>query len=213
MKMITITRKEIAAFEKIYRANLINGITGYKPANLIGTISETGHTNVAIISSVFHMGSDPALIGFMQRPVSVRRDTYENIRETGCYTINHVHGEFIEKAHQTSARFDQSISEFDACNIQEEYLKGFRAPFVKESKVKIGMNFVEEIPIRHNKTILMIGEIEVIQLASQCLEGSGNLDLNIVNDVCISGLSTYHQVSHKASFSYAKPDKQLELVI
>jgi hypothetical protein len=84
---------------------------------------------------------------------------------------------------------------------------------VKESKVKFGMKFVEEIPIVHNGTILIIGEIMEIYLSDHCLEKDGNLDLNLVNDVCISGLSTYHKVSHKASFSYAKPDRKLELVI
>jgi len=211
--MLTITRSEIDSLEKIYRANLINSITGYKPANLIGTISNEGITNLTIISSVFHMGSNPPLVGFMQRPVTVQRDTYENIMSTGFYTINHVHGEFIEKAHQTSARFDKSISEFEACDINEEYLNNFKVPYVKESKVKIGMKFVEEIPIVHNGTILIIGEIVDIHLPEQCLEKDGNLDLNIVNDVCISGLSTYHKVSHKASFSYAKPDQQLQLVV
>jgi flavin reductase (DIM6/NTAB) family NADH-FMN oxidoreductase RutF len=211
--MLTITRSEIDSLEKIYRANLINSITGYKPANLIGTLSNEGVSNLTIISSVFHMGSNPPLIGFMQRPVTVQRDTYENIMSTGLYTINHVHGEFIEKAHQTSARFDRNISEFEACGINEEYLNDFKVPYVKESKVKIGMKFVEEIPIVHNGTILIIGEIVDIHLPEQCLEKDGNLDLNIVNDVCISGLSTYHKVSHKASFSYAKPDQQLQLVV
>jgi flavin reductase (DIM6/NTAB) family NADH-FMN oxidoreductase RutF len=211
--MIRISRSEIDALDKIYRANLINSITGYKPANLIGTVSKEGITNLTIISSVFHMGSNPPLIGFMQRPVTVRRDTYDNIKETDYYTINHVHGEFIEKAHQTSARFDKDVSEFEACDISEQYLNDFIAPYVKESKVKIGMKLVEEIPIVHNGTILMIGEIVDIHLPDQCLEKDGNLDLNLVNDVCISGLSTYHKVSHKASFSYAKPNQQLQLVI
>lgn len=211
--MKSISRSEIDSMEKIYRANLINSITGYKPANLIGTISGEGITNLAIISSVMHLGSNPPLIGFIQRPVTVQRDTYENIIKTGYYTINHVHGEFIGKAHQTSARFARDVSEFEACDLSEEYINGFKAPYVKESKVKIGMHFLQEIPIVQNGTILIIGEIIDIHISNQCLEKDGNLDLNLVNDVCISGLSTYHKVSHKASFSYAKPDQQLELVV
>jgi hypothetical protein len=75
------------------------------------------------------------------------------------------------------------------------------------------MRFVQEMPIVQNGTILIIGEIIDIHISNQCLEKDGNLDLNLVNDVCISGLSTYHKVSHKASFSYARPDQQLELVV
>lgn len=211
--MIRISRNEIDSLDKLFRVNLINSVTGYKPANLIGTISDTGITNLSIISSVIHMGSNPPIIGFIQRPTNVQRDTYENIKQTGYYTINHVHGEFIEKAHQTSARFEKFISEFDACNLDEEYLHDFIAPYVKASKIKIGMKFLEEIPIKHNGTILMIGEIIDLHISEQCLEKDGNLDLNLVNDVCISGLGTYHKVSHKASFEYAKPDKKVEFVV
>lgn len=211
--MIRITCKEIDSLDKIYRANLINSITGYKPANLIGTRSADGISNLAIISSVVHLGSNPPLIGFVQRPVTVIRDTYENIKATGYYTINHIHGEFISNAHQTSARFDKDVSEFDACEIGEEYLNGFYAPYVKESKVKFGLKLKQEIPIEQNGTILIIGEIVEIHLSEQCLEKDGNLDLNVVNDVCISGLSIYHRVSHKASFTYAKPDQPVGLLI
>lgn len=212
--MTRITRKEIDQLEKIYRANLINSITGYKPANLIGSISDEGVSNLTIISSVIHMGSNPPLVGYMQRPTTTtRKDTYDNIKANKFYTINHVHGQFIEKAHQTSARFDKGISEFEACGLTEQYLNDFKAPYVEESFVKIGMKLLEEIPIVHNNTKLMVGEIIEMYLADHILEPDGNLDLNLVNDVCISGLSTYHKVSHKASFSYAKPDQQLQLIV
>ena len=37
-----ITAADIEGYEKVYRLNLINAITGYKPANLIGTADEAG---------------------------------------------------------------------------------------------------------------------------------------------------------------------------
>jgi flavin reductase (DIM6/NTAB) family NADH-FMN oxidoreductase RutF len=209
--MIHITRKEINSLDTRYRVNLINSITGYKPANLIGTISPDGVSNLAIISSVIHMGSNPPLIGFIQSPLTVKRDTYENISANGYYTINHIHGEFIEKAHQTSAKFDSDISEFVACDLTEEYLAGFAAPYVKESKVKMGMKLVQEIPIEQNGTILMIGEVIDLHVSELSLEKNGNLDLNVINDVCISGLDTYHKVSVKASLSYARPNHEVSI--
>ena len=211
--MLHITRKEIDSLERLYRANLINSISGYKSANLIGTISNDGITNLTVVSSVVHLGSNPPLLGFVQRPLTVRRDTYENIKDNGYYTINHIHGEFIEKAHQTSAKFDSDVSEFDACGFGKEYLNGFLAPYVKESKVKMSMRLIQEIPIQQNGTILMIGEIIDLHVTEHCLEKNGSLDLNLVNDVSISGLDTYHKVSHKASFSYAKPNQPVGFVV
>ena len=71
--------ENISKMEKIDRLNLINSCTGYKSANLIATKSMDGKPNVAIFSSVTHLGSEPALIGFIMRPTTVPRDTYRNI--------------------------------------------------------------------------------------------------------------------------------------
>jgi flavin reductase (DIM6/NTAB) family NADH-FMN oxidoreductase RutF len=59
----------------VERLNLINSCTGYKSANLIATKSEDGAVNVAIFSSITHLGSNPALIGFIVRPTTVPRNT------------------------------------------------------------------------------------------------------------------------------------------
>lgn len=199
------TRNEINELPQRKRANLINSVSGYKSANLIGTISESKRTNLAIFSSVVHLGANPPLLGFIMRPIDeVERHTYENIKETGVYTINHVHRTFIEQAHYTSAKFDREVSEFTACKLTEEYLKNFAAPFVSESVIKIGLKFVEEIPIKLNHTILMIGEIEHLVLPENVLLENGNLDLNSVEDVCISGLDGYHEVGKAVRFKYAK---------
>ena len=61
--MKDISKANIGAMDKVPRLNLINSCTGYKSTNLIATKSIDGHSNVAIFSSVTHLGSDPALIG------------------------------------------------------------------------------------------------------------------------------------------------------
>ena len=201
------TKTELGELEKRARVNLINTISGYKPANLIGTISAARQTNLAIFSSVLHLGTNPPLFGFITRPpTDVARHTYENIRENGVYTINHVHESFIENAHYTSAKFDRATSEFAACGLSEEYLEDFAAPFVAESIIKLGLKFVEEIPIKLNGTILIIGELEHLLLPENALLKDGNLDLNAAGDVCISGLDGYHAVEKAVRFPFARPN-------
>ena len=202
-----ITAHELETYERFYRANLINSATGYKPANLIGTYSVDGNANLALFTSVVHVGANPALLGFIQRPVGELSHTYKNIIRDKYYTINHVHENFIDKAHCTSAKFDIEISEFDACGLHVECLNDFKAPFVKESKIKLGMKFLEEIPININNTIMIIGKIEDLFISEEALLENGSLNLNSVDDVCISGLDTYHKVSKLKTFPYAKPDE------
>lgn len=201
------TKTELGELGKLARVNLINTISGYKPANLIGTISKAKQTNAAIFSSVVHLGTNPPLFGFITRPTTeVPRHTYENILETSVYTINHVRESFIENAHYTSAKFDRETSEFAACRLTEEYVEGFVAPFVAESEIKLGLKFVEEIPIKLNGTILIVGELEHLLLPENALLEDGNLDLNAAGDVCISGLDGYHTVGKAVRFPSARPD-------
>jgi flavin reductase (DIM6/NTAB) family NADH-FMN oxidoreductase RutF len=204
MSELHLTGADLEHYDRFYRANLINSITGYKPAMLIGTQNNEGQNNLAIFSSVVHLGADPALVGFIQRPVGVSGDTFRNIMANGVYTINHVHEGFIEKAHYTSAKFESGISEFDACKLTPYYIEGFSAPFVSESRVRLGMELVEVVPIIHNNTRLVIGKIRHIIIDPDCLEDNGNINLGKLNTVAVSGLENYHQVRKLKSFPYAK---------
>jgi flavin reductase (DIM6/NTAB) family NADH-FMN oxidoreductase RutF len=202
--MRTIHLQELQEQDRFIRANLVNSISGFKPATLIGTVNTKGQTNLALFSSIIHLGADPALIGFIQRPVGVSGDTYRNIIETKYYTINQVSTHIVERAHYTSAKFDPEVSEFKACQLTEDYTEGFIAPFVKESPVKMGLKFVEEIFIKHNNTRLVIGAIQLIQLEDGLLEEDGNIQLDKAEIVSISGLETYYKPSKIASYKYAK---------
>lgn len=197
------TRESIAAMDRIYRLNLINSLSGYKSANLIGTNGTVGE-NLAIISSVVHLGANPPLLGFVMRPARVERHTLSNILATKKYTINQVSTELVERAHYTSANFPAGISEFEKCKIESEYLSDFDAPFVKESRLKIGMNLVETLAIKSNDTLFIVGEIELLLLENSSIAKNGQVDLNLLEAACISGLNTYHQATEIAKFPYAR---------
>ena len=200
-----LTKSDIKDLDKIKRLNIINSVTGIKPANLVGTQSKTGQTNLAIISSVIHLGSNPALIGFILRPTGeVPRHTYENLKETGVYTINHVHESFIKQAHYTSAKFDRDVSEFDSCGLEPEYMADFAAPFVKDSRLKLGMKLVEEIPIPLNGTVMIVGTIEHLVMPDDAVSNEGYIDLASIGDVGISGLNSYYALQHLETFPYAR---------
>ncbi len=203
-----ITKQDIQQLEKIKRLNLINSITGIKPANLIGTQNTKGQSNLAIFSSIVHLGSTPPLIGMITRPVGeVPRHTYANILDTGLYTINHVPNHMTKEAHQTSAKYDDNISEFDTCGFTAEYIQGFDAPFVKEANIKIGMKYIQSIPIELNGTILCIGEIQHIILPENCFSDEGYIDLDKAKSTGISGLNSYYKLSFEDSYGYARAPK------
>ena len=123
--MAYFNESDIDKLEHLFKINLINSCSGYKSANLIGTTSESGLENVAVFSSITHIGSSPALFGFFLRPTTVIRNTYQNLKLSGFYTLNHVHKSIIKDAHHTSAKYDASISEFNMTHLKSEYKNNF----------------------------------------------------------------------------------------
>ncbi|NNE65996.1 MAG: flavin oxidoreductase [Pyrinomonadaceae bacterium] len=202
-----INESDLMNLDQIQRVNIVNSITGIKPANLIGTKSSRGDSNLAIFSSVVHLGSRPALIGLLSRPSQgKKRDTLRNILSTRFYTINHVETDMIARAHSTSAKFDEGISEFSACGFAEEQIGDFYAPFVKSSKVKIGMELVDEIKIEANRTTFVIGRVKLISIADEIVEKRGHLNLETGRSAGISGCNTYYSLEKLKKFPYARPD-------
>ena len=200
-----ITRQQIDEFPHLYKINLMNSISGYKPANLIATKSTDNITNVAVFSSVVHYGSSPAILGFVLRPTTVVRNTYNNIKETGYYTINAINEAIIEEAHHTSAKYPSEISEFDKTTLSEEFKNNFHAPFVAESPLQIGMKFLEEHHIKANGTILVLGEVTDLYFKDSMLSEDGLLNLSTEKVAAINGLDTYMVAENYKRLSYQRP--------
>lgn len=198
--------EDFAEMDTRFRANFFNSVAGFKSAVLVGTQSEEGTTNLSVFSSLFHMGSKPPLFGMLFRPAGgVPRHTLSNIEATGFYTINNILPSFTQQAHQTSAKYAQEISEFEACGFDKEYINGFAAPFVKQSTIRLGMKWLETIPISHNNTSLVIGQVLLVEVPKNVLTEDGVVDIEKAGTVTVSGLESYHSTQQIARFAYARP--------
>jgi flavin reductase (DIM6/NTAB) family NADH-FMN oxidoreductase RutF len=206
--MKTFDTSAIDAMAKIPRLNLINSVTGYKSANLIGTYSKDGILNVAIFSSITHLGSNPALLGFMIRPVAnTPRDTYNNIKDNHYFTVNHITKPMIQDAHHTASAYDTGISEFDKTNLEPEFLDGHKAPFVQGSPVRLLCKFVNEYPIAENGCIHLIARIEKIYVEDKLLQKENWVRLDLAEVVTINGLDGYSVPNLIDRLAYARPDQ------
>ena len=197
--------EDIKKLEKTKRLKLINSITGVKPANLIGTKNKGGISNLAIFSSVVHLGSKPPLLAFVTRTSKdVNRNTLNNILETKYYTINQIQKEFVKNAHYTSAKFNENISEFEMCKIEEENIDDFFAPFVKKSNLKIGMELKEMIPIKSNDSTLVVGQVIKIIMDKSFLKNDFMFDLEKSGSIAIGGLNEYFTIKNLDHFPYVR---------
>jgi flavin reductase (DIM6/NTAB) family NADH-FMN oxidoreductase RutF len=205
-KQKQITYEQIMNMEKQERVHFVNSLGGFKSIGLIGTQNKIGQTNLAIVDSIIHIGSNPPLFGMIFRPGIVERHTLENILETNFYTINHINESIYKQAHQTSARYDRGISEFDVTDLNPEYKNDFLAPFVGESHVQLAMELREKIDLSINNTTLIIGEVKVVYFPEDCLQKDGFLDIEKSESITCSGLDSYHKTNRIDRLSYAKPN-------
>lgn len=203
---------DIEGWERFYRANFINSLTGFKSVSLIGTVNEDGQTNLAIFSSIVHIGSNPPLVGYINRPLKSAPHTLANIQATGIYTINHVHPSFVDKAHQTSAKYVASASEFEEVGLTPEYQEGIAAPFVKESRVKYALSLQDIMPIKLNDTFLVIGKVISIFLEEDIVSEDGFLQLDKTDTLSCNGADGYYSTQLKGRFAYAKPGISLKSI-
>lgn len=200
-----LDRASLDAMEKRRRANLINSLSGYKSANLLGSINAQGLTNLALMSSVFHIGANPPLVGVLIRPHSVPRHSLENILEVGDYTLNVVTRDMYVQAHQTSARYDRAQSEFAAVGLEEEFSSLIKAPYVASSPIRTGLKLIESQTLAVNDTVLLIGEIVELKIDEGLMAEDGQLDHDAAATVAITGLDEYHTASSLQRLAYPKP--------
>ena len=210
--MKEVTTADLSEMEKVKRLNLVNSCTGYKSANLIATQSLEGINNVAIFSSITHLGSNPAMLGFIMRPTIVVRDTYKNIKETGYFTVNHVTADIIGDAHHTSANYNPEESEFDKTKLNIEFKDSITTPFVKDCPVQLYCKYINEYHIKENGTVHIIASIEKIFYNENLEHQDGWLQLDKADVISLNGLDGYCLPKLLNRFEYARKNVQTKSI-
>jgi flavin reductase (DIM6/NTAB) family NADH-FMN oxidoreductase RutF len=199
-----ISINEIKDWNRFYRANFINCLSGFKPVSLIGSINNEQIPNLAIFSNIVHLGADPALIGFINRPHAASPHTIANIEATQQFTINHIQSAFLSRAHQTSAKYETGINEFDETRLTEIYRDNFKAPFVAESNIQFALELVEIISIKCNGTFMVIGSLKDVYLNKELIFNDGFIDIQKNGSIVSLGIDAYYSCEQVERFEYAR---------
>jgi flavin reductase (DIM6/NTAB) family NADH-FMN oxidoreductase RutF len=138
------------------------------------------------------------------RPDVVERHTLANILAGGCWTLNHLHPDIVAAAHQCSARYPADVSEFDATGLTEHREPDFAAPFVAESRFRIGLELVEVIDVAANHTKLIVGRVTLVQVEESRLLDDGSIHLEGLDAVASTALDTYFGITPLVRLPYAK---------
>ena len=197
-------KTDLQTWDRFRRANFINSLSGFKSVSLIGTVNKLNQTNLAVFSNIVHLGADPALIGFINRPKEAAPHTIQNIEESGFYTINHIQEAFYKKAHQTSAKYPAAQSEFEAVGLTPIWRESIPCPFVGESVVQYALTLEEIIPIKRNGTFLVVGTITDVFIDQDSVEEDGFIDLQKAGSITSLGIDGYYATAKLGRLPYAK---------
>lgn len=160
----------------------LSGLDGYKlatglivprPIGWIGTISVDGVANLAPYS-FFNVvsGVPPTFVVSPGR--GDRKDTLDNLREVGEFTINVVTIEVVEAMNATAASFDADVDEFEACGLTAVASSSVRPPMVGECKANIECVVTQIVDIGHpsHGNALVIGEAVDFHVDDRLLDGT-----------------------------------------
>ena len=117
------------------RYKLMIGTIVPRPIALVTTVDRDGRVNAAPFSFFNCLSADPPIvaIGVENRPDATLKDTAENIRMTGEFTVNIVSHTIAEAMHVCAAKFPRGVDELGAAGLTARQGHAIAVPFIAES--------------------------------------------------------------------------------
>ncbi len=183
---------------------LATGLIVPRPIGWIGTLSAAGVPNLAPFSFFNCVSGNPPMFVFSAGR-SARRDTLDNVRSSGEFTINIVTEEVAEAMNATSASLDADVNEFDVAGLTEVQPTQISAPMVAECKANIECVVTDVVNIGHatEGNALVIGEGIVFHIEEQLLDGTR------IDQVALRAIGRHAGNSYSRStdqFDLARPE-------
>lgn len=193
--MLTYTAAQLLSADRAWRINFINCLIGPKNLHVLLTRNTSGSYNAAIFNSGIHVGSSPPYVGFLLRPTTVPRHTYENLRQYPYATMNAVSRAMYARAHATHAKLPYGESEAEHFGLPLHWEAEEDLPYLMESPLRARLRLVEEHLLMVNQTRLLIFAVEAVHLAVEP-DSDGFFRMDALDLVAGSGCDAYWRISY-----------------
>ena len=222
MSPTILDSNDIESFTAKQRLMMVNALPGIRPVVLVGTLKKRVKDysdlkdkdgNLAVFSSIVHLGSDPALFGIFVRPEinpkspdeKHERQTLQNIRKHKFFTINQIPAGDVEMAHRCSAPYKVQQSEFLKNDIPCDFFDEIPAPFVESSPLCYALEFVREERLAENGVVFVIGELKKVRVLEDFDKDNEQLlHPEKMGTVGVFGLGSYCKIEEIVSLPKAK---------
>jgi flavin reductase (DIM6/NTAB) family NADH-FMN oxidoreductase RutF len=183
---------------------LLTGLVIPRPIGWIGTIATDGTRNLAPFSFFNVVSTSPPIVIFSAGSHSDRpKDTATFAVESGEFTVNLVSMGLAPAMNLSSAALPASEDEFALCGVTAVQGKVVKAPMVGESPANLECRVIEVIGLgAEEKTRLVIGEVLVIHVRDDALEGT-RVDPAVID--LVGRLSGSSYTSTRDRFEISRP--------
>ncbi len=181
-----------------------NPFTAIVSPRPIGWISTTGPAgdNLAPYSFFNAIAYSPPQVMFASTGV---KDSVRNIRDTGVFAVNIVEAAMMQAMSETSATVPRDADEFPLAGVPKAPCETIPCPRVAGAPAVLECRLVQEIALRGEGNILILGEVTGIHLRDDCVVG-GRFDVTRFQPVARLGYRDYAIVREVVEL--ARPDER-----
>jgi flavin reductase (DIM6/NTAB) family NADH-FMN oxidoreductase RutF len=171
-----------------------------RPIAFVSSISTEGILNLAPFSFFTVISANPPVVCFspMINLDGRRKDSINNVEQTGEFVVNIVSEDFVREMNQTSADFPPEVDEFRVSGLTAVKSDLVRPPRVKESRVSMECKLREivEVSTAPLGGSLVIGEVVRFHVADECFDDF-RIDPDVLRAIGRMGGSTYTRTTDR----------------
>jgi len=166
------TTFRLAELEPLDAYKLTSGLVVPRPIGWIGSISLEGIDNLAPYSFFNLIGNDPPYVAFSAG--GGRKDSLDNVRAVGEFTLNVVTAETVEAMNATSASVAADTDEFALAGLTKLASHVIRPHRVGEATATMECRVTDIVHVGRPEggNHLVIGEVLLVHVADRVLDGS-----------------------------------------
>lgn len=176
---------------------LLTGAVIPRPIGWVSTICENGVPNLAPFSFFNAVGDDPPHIMFSTSHSNQhKKDTLNNVLQTGQFVVNMVTEEIVEAMNTTAQSVHSDVDEFELAGLTPVPSVKVKPPRVKESPISFECELVHHYSLENHKfggATIVIGRIVMFHFNDEVM-----LEDHKIN------LDTYKPVARLAGAHYSK---------
>jgi flavin reductase (DIM6/NTAB) family NADH-FMN oxidoreductase RutF len=150
-----------------------------RPVALVSTVNSDGIGNLAPFSYFGLVSHDPPtlMLGVTNKPGGVKKDTINNIEQTGELVVNMVSEHMVEAASYCAGDFPPEVNEMDIAGLNPIPSELVKAPRVMESDVHYECKVISTQDMFNDRgqhtTTMVIARIVRIHILESILKGKG----------------------------------------